>query len=661
MELSQATRQLRVVTELGPEALLLDGFSGTESISAPYTFRVDMVSTDLEIDTAALLRTPISLMLTLEDGSERRIHGHIAKVTQLGQKDGIASYRADMVPWFWFLGLNRESRVFQQMTVLEIVEKVLGDRGHSDYEIHCTGSYPTVEYCVQYRESDLAFIQRLLEREGIFYFFRHDDEKAVLVIADDNSVFEVGPHQPELRFRAPGNVEEEVIHSFQQEHSVHVGTVTLRDYDPLQPTLDLSATLSGDEDQEYYDYPGAYAKLFCNDPGDVAGEGERYARLRLELEECRRHRAAGQGNCRGILVGYTFNLLDFYRDDANTEYVVTSLSHVARGGGYRSSGGGDVDYQCSFSVITPDQPYRPELRTLRPVVEGTQTAVVVGPAGEEVWTDAHGRVKCQFPWDREGQRDENSSCWIRVASPWAGKGYGQVSIPRIGNEVVVDFVEGDPDRPLIVGSVYNADQTPPYALPDSDIQMGMKSRSSKGGGGYNEISMTDTKGSEKITIHAQHDLSTTILNDETHTVVNGNRKVTVQSGTNTETVKGDDTRTVQAGNHKLNVTGNVQVDATGTITETGKSGVTITGEAAGTTINGTGGPGVLVKGDPKVTIDGSSNAIITSPDVDIGSGTIKIHGSSIELTAGGCTISIGSSGITIEGGTITVKGNTKIN
>jgi type VI secretion system secreted protein VgrG len=309
-----------------------------------------------------------------------------------------------------------------------------------------------------------------------------------------------------------------VVSSFQQEHSVHVGTVTLRDYDPLQPNLDLSATLSGEEEQEYYDYPGAYAKLFCNDPGDVAGEAERYARLRLELEECRRHRAAGQGNCRGVLVGYTFELMDYYRDDANAEYVVTTLSHVARGGGYRSWGGGDVDYQCSFMVVSPDKPFRPELKTLRPVVEGTQTAVVVGPSGEEVWTDSHGRVKCQFHWDREGQNDENSSCWIRVATPWGGKGYGHVSIPRIGNEVVIEFLEGDPDQPLIVGSVYNADQTPPNPLPDSDIQMGMKTRSSKGGGGYNEISMTDTKGDELITIHGQHDMDTVVENDERLTV-----------------------------------------------------------------------------------------------------------------------------------------------
>lgn len=679
MALTQASRELRVSTALGQDALVLEGFSGTETVSGLFSFRLDMLAEDPDVDTESLLRTEIGLTITMEDGSEREINGKVSRVAEVGHSDGITHYQAEMVPWLWFLGLNRDSRIFQQMSVLEIVEQVFGDRGESDYEVHCTGSYPKVEYCVQYRESDLSFVHRLLEQEGIFYFFKHEGGKHIMVIADDNAAFDPSPHQPDLTYRADGLTTTEVVTSFQHEHAVHVGKVTLQDYDPLQPTLDVSASISGAEEQEYYEYPGAYAKLFCNDPGDVAGQAERYARLRLELEEGRRHRSQGEGNARGILVGYRFTLEDHYRNSANREYVVTTLSHFASNSGYRAGDGAGTDYTCSFSVIDSDRPFRPERSTPRPVVEGTQTAVVVGPSGEEVWTDSHGRVKCQFHWDREGQNDENSSCWIRVATPWGGKGYGSVSIPRIGNEVIIDFLEGDPDQPVIVGSLYNADQTPPNGLPDAGIQMGMRSRSSKGGGGYNEISMTDTKDTEVITIHAQFDMNTTVEHDET-LVVHNCRTETV--GVDESITIGKNQSTDVGANRTETVGANEDITIAANRTESvgGSESVTIGASRSETvatlkSVRIGAGRSVAIGKDDSLLLGGSRDTKISKNhtqavgedmktdvgkdyQIDVGKKLVVKAGDEISFQTGKASIVLKKNGdIVIKGKKITVKGS----
>lgn len=678
MALTQANRPIKLNTVLGPDTLLLLGFSGHESLSHPFVYETELVSEDPAIDADKLLRTSAALSLVLEDGEERTVHGMVSRFVQLHQDEGLTFYRARIVPWLWFLELSRDARIFQKLTVLEIVEKVFRDRGFSDFEIRCQRSYPKREYCVQYQESDLAFVSRLLEVEGIFYFFEHAQDKHVLILGDDNSAFVACPHKEKASMRTGGHVEEEGIHRLRWEHSVHTGTVTLRDYDPLQPTLDLTATLSGDEQQELYEYPGAYALKMdeIDRQGALLDEAERYARLRLELQEVRGQYLYGDGDCRAFAPGYQFELEEHYRADANAKYVLTSVSHSAHAPDFRSGDGGALDYTNQFTCIPADVPYRPELKTKKPVVEGTQTAVVVGKAGEEIWTDKYGRVKVQFHWDREGKKDENSSCWVRVATPWGGKGYGSVSIPRIGNEVIVDFLEGDPDQPIIVGSVYNADQMPPVG----GIQMGMKSRSSKGGGGYNEISATDTKGKEKLTIHAQYDMSTTVGHDETHSVAN-NR---------TSNVDVDETTTIGA-NQALNVSGNQDVDVSGnqSLHVGGNRTIAVDGNEDHSV---SGSQGVTVSGDRTVEVSGADD-ISSGADMKHGAGAnlelsaginlkagaavnlegsagvnaalsagaeVKIEaGAKITLSAGGSMIEIGPAGITIQTGAIvTVTGAT---
>jgi len=570
---SQEKRPIKVKTALGADELLLSGFSGAEAISQPFTFTLDLLSKNAAVDPKSVLRTPATVTVVLPGGGQRFIHGIVSRFVQLGQQDDLTFYRAEVVPWLWFLSLSSDCRIFQNLSVLEIVETVFKDQGYSDFEIKCTKSYPKREYCVQYRETHLDFVSRLLEDEGIFYFFRHEEGKHTMVLADSPGAVQPCPGQPSARLgvQAAGPAED-LVTQFEREHVVETGKITLRDFDPLQPALRLEGTVAGAEQEERYDYPGNFT---------VLDEGERYARLRLEAEEARQHVVRGGGTCRGMQSGHRFDLKEHYRKDVNQAYQLLEVRHQARTGDYRAWDTEPLDYQNTFVAIPHSVPYRPPLRTPRPGPAGHQTAVVVGKAGEEIWTDKHGRVKVQFHWDRKGKKDENSSCWVRVSSLWAGKNWGAVHIPRIGQEVVVDFLEGDPDRPLIVGRVYNADQVPPYALPDQGTQSGIKSRSSKGGGtdNFNEIRFEDKKGSEHVFMQAEKDLTVNVKNDEKRTVLHD--RTTEVTNHDTRTVKeGDDTTTVEKGNQTVTVKqGNqvVSVDqGNQTVTvKTGKQAVTL--------------------------------------------------------------------------------------
>ncbi len=603
---TQADRIMRVDTTLGADALLLEGFTGEEGISMPFRFTLDLRSEDPAIDAEQLLRTAVTVTLQLGDGGERTVHGRISRFVQLGRTEELTSYEAEIVPWLWFLGLSTDCRVFQNLSVLEIVEQVFDGLGYADYEIKCTRSYAPREYCVQYRETHLSFVSRLLEEEGIFYFFQHADDKHMLILADAPGAVEPCPGQTAARFATqPGAWQgEDVVTAFVREHAVQTGKVTLRDYDYLQPALQLEGAVAGEGDQEAYDYPGGFTAL---------EQGERCARLCLEEYEARRHVVHGESTCRAFSSGYRFDLREHYRGDSNQTYQLIRLRHVARGEAY-ASGAGAFEYHNSFVAIPHRVPYRPPRRTRKPVVRGSQTAMVVGKSGEEVWVDQYGRVKLHFYWDRLGQRDENSSCWVRVSTPTAGKGWGSVQLPRIGQEVVVDFLEGDPDRPIITGSVFNADQMPPFSLPGAGIQMGMKSHSSPGGGGFNEISMTDTKGQEGMTVHAQYDMSTTVEHDQTLTVHN-NRTETVD-GTHTETVKKDTTVTISEGNLVHNV-------AAGTASYTVKKKITIDSTAAEIHITAaneiklmTGASTLVMAKDGTITLSGKDVSVIGSASVN---------------------------------------------
>jgi type VI secretion system secreted protein VgrG len=537
--ITQAGQPISFATPLGADKLLLDRFQGEERISAPFLFTVDLLSEDEAVKPADVLRKSATLSFVLPDGSERTVNGLVRRFAQLGQRDQLTYYRAEVVPWLWFLSLAHDIRIFQNMSVLEIVEAVFKAQGFTDFDIECSRSYPQREYCVQYRESNLNFVSRLLEEEGIFYFFRHTSSSHVLVLADDNDAVEPSPGGGEARLSGEPLDDEDVVLTLADEHAVHIGKVTLTDYDYLQPSLNLQQTVAGETGEEAYDFPGLYA---------APADGDRYALIRLQQQEAQARVLSGEGTMRAFGAGSRFKLVGHYRRDVNAEYLLTAVRHRGQAGSYRAWEDRKPHYENSFTAIPFGVPFRPACEAVKPTVRGSQTALVVGPSGEEIWVDSHARVKVQFHWDREGGKDENSSCWVRVASSWAGKAWGWIQIPRIGQEVIVDFLEGDADRPIITGRVYNAEQVPPYDLPANQTQSGVKSRSSKSGGtdNFNEIRLEDLKGSEQIYIHAEKDKKV---------VVENNR---VEDVGNNETIAIGNDRSERVGNNEAIAIGNNQ-------------------------------------------------------------------------------------------------------
>jgi type VI secretion system secreted protein VgrG len=623
---SQAKRPLRVETPLGADKLLITGLSGHEAISSTYRYRLDLMSEDATITGQDLLRKPVAVAIVLSDGSERWIHGMVSRFAQLGRRDEITFYEAEIVPTVWFLSLTRDCRIFQSMPVPDIVQKVLKDAGVTDFEIYCSErTYAKREYCVQYRESDLDFIQRLLEEEGIHYTFKHSSSKNVMVIGDTQMSVPTIEGGSTIRFTEQADAHEDMIRDIRSENAVYVGKVTLNDYDYTQPTLSLISSMSGQGREEIYDYPGKYT---------TTGDGERYARIRLEAEEAMRASVRGDGSCRAFVAGSAFKLIDHYNSNANRRYRLVETTLALEAGDYRSWDDGEYDCRCAFVAIPDDTPYRPPSTTARPVVRGSQTALVVGPAGEEIYVDKYGRVKVQFYWDREGRKDEKSSCWVRVSTSWAGKKWGAIHIPRIGQEVIVDFLEGDPDLPIITGRVWNDDQMPPYDLPANKTQSGIKSRSSKSGGtdNFNEIRMEDAKGKELLYVHAEKDKQVVVENNRTEEV---GKDETITIGANrTETVKG---------NEKIGIDGNRE--------ETVKGNETIK-------INGNRKEDV--KGSESVKVGTSRTVKIgTSDALTVGTSLTVKANTSITLKVGANSIKIDNAGITIKGIQVNVKGTAK--
>jgi type VI secretion system secreted protein VgrG len=631
---SQEERLLEIKTTLGETELLLERFSGTEAVSAPFEFRCTLLSTLETVDLKSLLRTPATISLSLPDGTERPFHAIFRSLTQAEEGEGteterqtagisnpsrdLTVYTAVLVPKIWFLGLDADCKIFQNMSVPDIVEKVLTDSGIRDFQFRAPlrdkSRYPDREYCVQYRESSLNFISRLLEEEGIFYFFEHTATKHTIVFADNSTILAPCPGQPSASysFGQEGWVEskQEGVINLERIEAAHVGKSTLTDYFFEKPTLNLRANLATDN-EEVFDYPGKYTTL---------EDGERYVRVRLEERETAQFVVNGSSICRAFRPGYNFKLKNHYRADTNQEYFLTSVVHTAYDSTYRQDTGQSHSYKNQFQAIPKSVPFRPQQQARKPVVRGPQPALVVGKAGEEIWVDKYGRVKVQFYWDRLGKKNENSSCWVRVAQIWAGKNWGWMTIPRIGQEVIVDFLEGDPDRPIITGRVYNADQMPPYALPANQTQSGIKSRSSKSGGtqNFNEIRFEDLKDQEMLTVHAEKDMETTVEHDDTQTVQN-NRTIKVD-GTHTENIVKDTKITIEQGNHSL----------------------------------------TLNQGNQSVTLDMGNQTTKLSmgnqtTNLDLGQATTEAM-QSITLKVGANSIVIDQTGVTIKGIMITIEG-----
>lgn len=551
-EYTQENRLIQIVTPLGEDVLLLQAFTGHEGVSRLFQFDLRMHSKNRSIAFDSIVGKKATIKIILDDGKERFINGLISSFSQGGTSTTFAHYHATLVPWLWMLTRTSDCRIFQNITVPDIIQKIFKEYGFSDFKNKLYGTFEERDYCVQYRETDFNFVSRLMEEEGIFYFFEHEESKHTLVLANRPSEFKPSPLKPSARYESAEGAgrTDDVVTEWSMVQEVRPGKYEIQDYNFEMPSLNLASSISGQDERKYevYDYPGEYRSL---------DEGARLVGLRMQEEETPLLVVSGAGTCRGFAPGYRFSLNQHYRRDLNKEYTLTSISHSAdQGDNYEGTEAEAVErfeYVNHFQCIPHPTPFRPPRTTPVPVVHGTQTAKVVGPSGEEIYTEKYGRVKVQFHWDREGKNDEKSSCWIRVSHPWSGKSWGAISIPRIGQEVIVDFLEGDPDQPIIVGRVYNAEEMPPWGLPGGKVVSGIKSNSTKGGGGYNEMSFNDTKGTELITIHGQYDMAETIEHDERFKV--GNDKTESIGHNETISIGNDRTETV-GGNETLSVAKN---------------------------------------------------------------------------------------------------------
>ncbi len=590
VDYQQQNLAIQLTTPFGPNKLLVRNFQGEERISGLFHYRIEMFSEDFSLSFDTITGQPITLQIAQSSGDIHYVNGVVGTFSQTGSDGRVAFYTADIYPWLWLLTFSAGCKIYQNMSTPDIVKKVFQDLGFSDFEDKLTGSYQPREYCVQYRETAFSFVSRLLEQEGIFYFFTHDSSSHKLVLADDASAWPTAQGLTKARFTVDETawIADDVVSRVTSEQHVVSGQFKCDDYNFETPETDLLASADGsDTSRSVYDFPGLYA---------TQSSGESIASLRLAALEVNKTRIRGDSLCRAFYSGLKFTLSGHFRADTNGDYVIDTLSVE----------GSPDHYSNSFEAFPAATPFRPPLRTPTPAIPGTQVAVVVGKSGEEIWTDQYGRVKVQFFWDQDGKHDETSSCWIRVSQPWAGKQWGGIFLPRIGQEVIVAFLDGNPDRPVVTGTLYNASQTVPYALPDAQTRSSIKSSSSKGGSGFNEIRIEDKSGSEELFLQAQKDMNVTVLNNYTSTVtkdfslsVKGN--ITIEAS-GSVSIKSGSTLANEAGTELTNKAGTSLTNQASTDL-TNKAGTSLTNQAA-TSLTNNAGTTMTNQASASQTVDG---------------------------------------------------------
>ncbi len=709
-----SSEPVKIKTALGEEDLLFQAMDGTEELGRPFLYELDLSSPKEDLALDDVLGQEACVALDLPSGGKRYFHGYVTYFAQTGRSGTYATYSMQMRPWLWFLTRTADCRIFQEKTVPDIIKAVFREHGFSDFKDSLSGSYRTWDYLVQYRETDFNFVSRLMEQEGIYYYFKHEEGKHTLVLADS-----YGAHAPlggyaNIPYYAPSRaVRDEHISDWYFAKSVQPGKYVLRAYDFRKPkaNLEVNSVVSRQHAQseyEVFDYTGEYVER---------SEGDVYARARIEELQAHYERARAVCNVRGVCTGGLFKLTEYPRKDQNREYLVVSSHQSIVLGDYESGDTAGLQFSCTFEAIESHTPFRIERDTPKPAMQGPQTAVVVGPSGEEIWTDKYGRVKLQFAWDRYGKADENSSCWVRVSQVWAGANWGAMHIPRIGHEVIVDFIEGDPDRPIVTGRVYNAANTTPYDLPGNKTQSGLKSRSSKSGSGdnFNEIRFEDLKGSEEMYIHAEKNQTIIVENDKTTSVLHDNKESvthdekievgndqatevaknqTLDVGANrTKTVASNETITIGAnrsssvgGNESASVANNrshsvgvneaINVGAAQEISVGGFQSLTVgalqsisvgtnqsTKVGAGQSIQVSGQQELSVGADQAISVSGSRSADVGKDDaVNVGQHFTLDAGDSVTIKTGGASITMKKDGtIEIKGKNISLDGSGKIN
>ena len=635
MALTQETRLLSITTPLGEDKLLLTGIRGTEQLSRLFRYELDMIGDDLSVTAADIVGKNVTFSIELTDGSKRHFNGFVSEFVVGDFEDGRQNYSAEVVPWLWFLAQTADCRIFQHMTVPQIIEKIFQDLGFSDFETsEIKGEHKQWEYCVQYRETDFNFVSRLMEQEGIFYYFRHEDGKHMLVLADSVAAYkDCEENDVDFPTDVGGQAIADHITDWEHRYEFRTGKWAQTDYNFKTPSTSLMTnsnsvvSLEGNSKYEIYDYPGEYQEK---------SDGQTEVDLRMEEEEVEHDVVAAASQCKTFTPGGKFKIGKHPSPgEKGKSYVITSINHMATEPlAYESGRSGTSlveDYSNTFRCLPDSVVFRPARIVPKPLVSGVQTAVVVAPNGEEIYCDKYGRIKVQFHWDREGKKDENSSCWIRVANNIAGRKWGFLSIPRIGQEVVIDFLEGDPDRPLVVGSVYNAEQMPHYELPANQTRSFIKTNSSKGGDGFNEIMFEDKKDNEMIFMHAQRNMDVRVLNDSKARIY-GNRHQIIgwekdgqKGGDQNEMVYQDKQQNIKR--HQVeHVEGNVQLMVGNGEADNGGNAELVVEKSMAQKI-GPDGLDVIVEGDRKEKVDGAQSLTV----------------------AGACKNKLGSLSLTVDG------------
>jgi type VI secretion system secreted protein VgrG len=513
-------RVFELSTPLPPDMpLLFRALRGREELARLSLLEIWALSTRSDIPPGGLLGKSVTVAVERGGGGYRYLNGYVTAFGQEAMVGRYYQYRLTVHPWLWFLTRTADCRIFQDKTVPQIVKEIFAEHPVAAFEDALNGQYIPREYCVQYRETDFNFVSRLLEAEGICYYFEHTDGRHVLRLVDSPSEHRVLEGKPTIRFYAPGQpvrAEEEFIHAWASAHRIQPGVVAVDAHDFTKPNVDLAVKAQviqkhAHAEYEVFDWPGEYREV---------NSGERLARVRADELHAEFERAEAECNVREIAVGRLFTLTSAPRPEQEGEQqLIVSAEYDLRDNSYETSAEEPTTYRCAFTTIPSRQQFRPSRLTPSPLIQGPQTAVVVGPGGEEIWCDKYGRVKVQFRWDRYGKADENSSCWLRVAQNLAGRRWGMVFIPRIGQEVVVAFEEGDPDHPFVIGALYNGQDMPPYPLADHKTRTVLfKSNSTLGGNGFNEIRVEDRKGQEQVFIHAERNADIRIKKDRFETI-----------------------------------------------------------------------------------------------------------------------------------------------
>lgn len=617
---SQDSLRISLTTPFGADTLIVERLSGSEEVSGLFSYRLDAVSTEKTLSAANVLGKAVVATLHLPGGKTRIVHARVARFAQAGSDLRVTRYSMDLVPWCWFLTLTQDCRIFQNVSVPDIISTVCSELGFTDLKKSLTQSHPAREYCVQYRETAWDFLCRLMSEEGIFFWFDHTDSAHTLVLADNTDAW--GGDAGTLIWDGAAEdsaLRVDTVRDVVLQHGVTTNAMQYDDYSFLTPSTDLKAvSADGSPKWQVYDWPGLYAQK---------SDGDSRAQWQQQAHAVAAVTLSGATGIGTLVAGGKTTISGHPQSDANGSWVVRRLQCDVT----------QRSYASSFTAFPAATVFRP-LRQPRPRIAGSQTALVVGKSGEEIWTDQYGRIKVQFHWDQRGKKDENASCWIRVSQGWAGKGWGLWILPRIGQEVVVSFEEGDPDRPLVTGCVYNAEQTLPYALPDNQTRSTLKSNSSKGGEGFNELRFEDKKGSEEVWYQAEKDMNGLIKNQRSITVDKADDLLTLNEGNRTVTIKkGNDTLKVETGSR----TTSIKTDET--LTVEGKRDITVTGAETHTN---KADFTHKVSGNYTLTVDG--DLTITANSI-----SLKSSGTTITLTAStGLTAKAGTA-LMAEGGTDT--------